>query len=233
VPSPGADADSIARGAAGDESAARSGNRAPRIDRGALLLGKLLDHGRAPYNQDPKAAMSYFVKLKTAVGERVIWGVDFERAVKESTTKPQTGDEVGLRSLRQEKVKIPACDAAGRVTGEGEVERVRNRWILEKSEFFEVRAAAARSIQGPAVSARQAVRQHPELVGSYVAVHAAELVAKRMRDPEDRARFVATVRAALAESVARGEPQPAVRLRDRAKARTPDPREREPESARG
>ena len=35
------------------------------------------------------------------------------------------------------------------------------------------------------------MRQHPELAGSYRAIHAAELVAKRMRDPEDRARFVA------------------------------------------
>ena len=38
---------------------------------------------------------------------------------------------------------------------------------------------------------------------------------------------------ALAESVARGEPLPPVRLRDRAKTRTPDPREREPEPTRG
>ena len=177
--------------------------------------------------------MSYFVKLKTAHGERVVWGVDLERAFKESLTRPQTGDEVGLRSLRQEKVKIPVRDDVGRVTGEGEVERVRNRWIVEKREFFEVRAAAARSIQDPAVSAKQAVRQHPELVGTYLTVHAAELAAKHIRDPDDRARFVAMVRATLAHSVARGEPQPAVRLRERAKVRTPDPREREPESARG
>jgi hypothetical protein len=77
------------------------------------------------------------------------------------------------------------------------------------------------------------VRQHPELVGTYLQVHAAELAAKRFRDPEDRALFVAKVRAALADSVARGEPLPAVRVRERAKERTPDPREREPEPARG
>ena len=40
--------------------------------------------------------MSYFVKLKTARGEQVIWGVDLERAFKESLTKPERGDEVGL-----------------------------------------------------------------------------------------------------------------------------------------
>jgi hypothetical protein len=233
APSPGGDTDSIARGAAGDESAASSSTRVPRADRGALLIGKLLDHRRATYRHDPKAAMSYFVKLETSEGPRVVWGVDLERAVRESLTKPQIGDEVGLRSLAQEKVKIPTRDAAGRVTGEGNVERVRNRWVVEKRAFFEARAAAARSLQDPSVNAKQAVREHPELKGPYLAVHAAELVAKRMRNSEDQARFVAIVRAALADSVSRGEPQPAVRLRNREKARTLDPREREPESPRG
>jgi hypothetical protein len=231
-PSPGGDADSIARTPLGDDVPKRSGNQTPR-DRGALLKGTLLDHGRATYRHDPKATMSYFLKIKTPEGERVVWGVDLERAIKESLSQPQTGDQVGLRSIAQEKVKIPVRDAAGRVTGERELERVRNRWIVEKQEFFENRAAAASTLEDPAVDARQAVRQHPELGGAYLAVHAAELVAKRMRNPEDRARFVAIVRAALSDSVARGEPQPAVRLRDRAKVRTPDPREREPDTARG
>jgi hypothetical protein len=232
VSSPGADAESIARTAVG-ESPAQSSNRAPGVERDALIIGTLLDHGRATYHQDPRAPMSYFVKLETSQGERVVWGVDLERAIKESLTKPKPGDEVGLRSLPQDavKVKIPTRDEAGQVTGK--VERVRNRWIVEKREFFEVRAAAARKVQDPAVKASQAVRQHPELAGTYRAIHIAELVAKRMRDPLDRARFLEIVRAAIAGAVARGEPLPAVRVRDPAKTRAPDPREREPEPTRG
>lgn len=57
--------------------------------------------------------------------------------------------------------------------------------------------------------------KHPELVGSYLSLHAAELVASRMRDPEDRRKFVELVRSALADSIARGEPLQPVRLRDR------------------
>jgi hypothetical protein len=233
APSPGSDADSIAPTAVG-KSPARAVPEAPRAARAPLLTGRLLDHGRAPYHQDPKAAMSYFVKLKTARGEQVIWGVDLERAFKESLTKPEHGDEVGLRSIRREPVtvRVATRDEAGEVTGEGSVEKIRNRWVVEKLEFFESRAAAARTVLDSSVSPRQGTANHPELVGTYLQVHAAELAARMIRDPEDRARFVTMVRATLADSVAHGEPLPAVRLRERAKLRTPAPREREPEAAR-
>jgi Large polyvalent protein-associated domain 7 len=235
INSPGPDADSVSRGAVGEEGGARSSPRTPGADRGGLVVGRLVDHGRATYQHDPHAGISYFVKLETSRGDRVIWGVDLERAVKESLTKPEAGDEVGVRSVRQDAVtvKTPTRNADGQVTGEQNLNTHRNRWVIEKREFFEARAAAAQRVRDSSVPAKEAVRQHPELVGTYLQVHAAELAAKRFRDPEDRALFVAKVRAALAESVARGEPLPAVRLRDRAKARTLGSREREPEPSRG
>ena len=233
--SSGADADSISRGAVGEEGRASSSARSAGADRGGLVVGRLVDHGRATYQHDPHAGMSYFVKLETSRGDRVIWGVDLERAVKESLTKPEAGDEVGVRSVRQDAVtvKTPTRDAEGQVTGEQNLNTHRNRWVIEKREFFEARAAAAQRVRDANVPAKEAVRQHPELVGTYLQMHAAELAAKRFRDPEDRALFVAKVRAALAESVARGEPLPPVRLRERAKTRTPEPREREPGPTRG
>jgi putative DNA primase/helicase len=235
INSPGPDADSVSRGAVGEEGSAAPSARSAAADRGGLVIGRLVDHGRAPYQHDPHAGMSYFVKLETSRGDRVIWGVDLERAVKDSLTKPEAGDEVGVRSVRQDAVtvKTPTRDAQGQVTGEQNLNTHRNRWVIEKREFFEARAAAAQRVRDANVPAKDAVRQHPELVGTYLQVHAAELAAKRFRDPEDRALFVAKVRAALAESVARGEPLPAVRLRERPKSRTPDPREREPEPTRG
>jgi hypothetical protein len=233
--SPGADADSILRGAVGEDAPARPNSRGGGADRGGLVVGKLVDHGRATYQHDPHAGMSYYVKLETSRGDRVIWGVDLERAVKESLTKPEAGDEVGVRSVRQDPVTVKTAtrDSEGQVTGEQNLNTHRNRWVIEKREFFEARAAAAQRVRDANVPAKEAVRQHPELVGTYLQVHAAELAARRFRDPEDRALFVAKVRAALAESVARGEPLPPVRLRERTKTRAPDPREREPESTRG
>jgi hypothetical protein len=67
-------------------------------------------------------------------------------------------------------------------------------------------------------------------------VHAAELAAKQFRDREDQQRFVAQVRSALADAVARGEPLPPVRLREsapeRAAARSRSGLDREPARAR-
>jgi Large polyvalent protein-associated domain 7 len=205
------------------------------VRRGEVLSGRLVDHGRARYQHDPKGAMSYFVKLETSRGDRMIWGVDLERALKESLTQPTPGDEVGLRTVRQEpvKVKAPARDAAGEAVGERELDALRNRWIIEKRAFFEARAKAARTVRDASVDAKQAVKNHPELVGTYLQVRAAELAAKRLRDPEDQKRFVDTVRSALADSVARGEPLPAVRLRERAPVRAPRTPERDSPRVRG
>jgi putative DNA primase/helicase len=192
----------------------------PREKRDGLLAGKLVDHGRATYHHDPHAPMSYFVKLETSRGDRTIWGVDLERAFRESLTKPEISDEVGLRTVRQDPVNVRTQDRddAGEIT-ERKLETHRNSWIIEKRSFFKERAEAARTLRDTSVDPKQAVRAHPELVGTYLQVHAAELAAKQMRDPQDRALFVAKVRAALADGIARGEPLPAVRLRERATER--------------
>jgi hypothetical protein len=206
-----------------------------RIDRGGLVSGRLIEHGRAAYRHEPGAPRSYFVTLQTPRGERTLWGVDLERALKESLTQPAIGDEVGLRTVRQDavRVKAPERDADGNVLGERDLDTHRNRWIIEKREFFEARAQAARTVRNVSVDPRQAVKTHPELVGTYLQLRAAELAAKQFRDPEDRERFVEMVRSVLAESVARGEPLPAVRLRERAAQRPPPgaAKAREPERA--
>lgn len=216
-----------------------SGPVATKRARGGLLTGKLVDHGRAAYHHDPREGMSYFIKMETPRGERVIWGVDLERAFKESLTRPQIGDEVGLRAVRQDavKVKTPERDAEGKVIGEKDLETHRNRWIVEKRGFFESRAEAARTLRDPTVDPKQAVKRHPELVGTYLQVHAAELAARQFRDPQDQQRFVAQVRSALADAVAHGEPLQPVRLRERTaerpEGRSPSTREREQAPVRG
>ena len=68
---------------------------------GALIVGRLVDHGPAPYGHDPKQPMSYFVRVETEHGDREIWGVDLERAFRQSLSTPGIGDEIGLRGYRQ------------------------------------------------------------------------------------------------------------------------------------
>lgn len=188
-----------------------------------LILGRLLEHGVAPFQQDPHESMSYFAKLQTPKGERVVWGVDIERAFAESQTRPQVGDEIGLRFVDRKQVTVKAThrDNDGKVVGQTELDTHRNCWVVEKREFFERRTAAARAVRNAQIDPREAVKTHPELVGTYLQIRAAELAAKHIKDPKDRERFVSTVRSALAESVARGEPAPRVKMRERTASRPP------------
>jgi hypothetical protein len=233
----GVSEDALESSSAPREAAAPPGASKTPDARGAraLIVGKLIDHGRESYRFDPHESMSYFIEIGTAEGKRTIWGKDLERAMKQSLTQPQMGDAIGIRQTGADPVTVKrrARDANGRIVAQREIATRRNHWVVEKREFFEARAAAAEVLRNPNIDRRKAVRQHPELIGTYLWLQAAQLAARRLRDPEDRQQFVAVVRGALADSVARGDPLKPVRLRERA-ARVPEkkPPEREPGVAR-
>lgn len=221
-----------------EDSLTPGANAPPAADSGTpprdeVLTGRLVDHGRATYRHDPRQPMSYFVKLETERGDRTIWGIDLERAVKESLTRPDIGDEVGLRAIHQEKVTVRKQERneAGQVI-DRELETHRKRWILERRGFFDGRAEAAQVVRDASLNPKEVARKHPELVGTLLELHLAKLAAQKLH-PEDRERFVATHRSGLAERIARGEPLPVVRLRERAAERARKPPERESAPVRG
>jgi putative DNA primase/helicase len=189
---------------------------APGAEARERIVGKLVDHGRDAYRHDPNKDPSYFVRLQTRDGPREVWGKDIERAVVKSLTQPQVGDEVILQRSGRDAVTVQrrARDSEGQLQ-EKAVEVYRNRWIIEKREFFEQRATAAQVVRDEAIGPRDAVRQHPQLAGTYLNLRAAELASRALRDPEDQRRFVAQVRGALADHVERGDPLQPVRLRER------------------
>lgn len=189
-------------------------------DAAEWIMGKLLDHGRDAYRHDPNEEPSYFVRLQTRDGAREIWGKDIERAVAKSLTQPQIGEEVILQRTGRDTVTVKRVekDSEGQLKPR-EVDVYRNRWVLEKRKFFEQRVAAAQVVRDEAIGPREGVRQHPELAGTYLSLRAAELASRSLRDLEDRRRFVAQVRSALADGIERGEPLQPVRLRERVEAR--------------
>lgn len=68
--------------------------------------GILVDHGVAPFENNPKNRDSYFVTLETGDGQRnTIWGVDLERAMKEAG--PAIGDRIGLDHQASKTIKLP------------------------------------------------------------------------------------------------------------------------------
>lgn len=209
---------------AGAQSAAPAQSTVPRQAPSSDLpwdriAGKLVDRGRDAYRHDPNEEPSYFVRLQTRDGPREIWGKDIERAVAKSLTQPQVGDEVVVHRTGRDAVTVKrqVRDAQGYLATK-EVDAYRNRWVIEKREFFEKRAAAADIVRDVSVGPRDAVRYHPELAGTYLNLRAAELASRTLRDPEDQRRFIAQVRGALADGIERGEPLQAVRLRERAAA---------------
>lgn len=183
-----------------------------------LIIGRLREHGRAPYQFRPDQDPSYYAKLVTAAGVRVLWGKDLERAIHAGETKPKAGDLIGARRIRREAVTVVdrRRDAQGNVVTQSEHHAHRTRWEVEKLQFLSERARRARLARDAHLDTREAVRKRPELRSAFLSLRAAEqLAARRIANPEDRERFLKMVREAITASVQRGEPLPDINLRQK------------------
>lgn len=198
-----------------------SGMRAGKTE---TVVGKLVDHGPAPYQFDEQKARSYFVKLETASGPRTQWGVDLERAFSGSTTRPQIGDEIGVefRGTQAVAVKDDVYDDVGRVIGQREVTRHRKTWLVEKREYFERRRMRAQALRDEGRTKEEVAQRHPELAGAMATIRVAELfAAKHLSAEAERGRFMKLVRDAMSHAIEHEVPVPAPKLRE-PRTRTPD-----------
>jgi hypothetical protein len=180
------------------------------------MIGRLAAHGKANYQFRAEEDPSYYVKLLTSQGEKVLWGKDLARALRQGETQPKTGDLVGARRVAREAVTLVSRqrDADGRVVRQDEQHAHRTRWVVERVTFFAERSRLARQVREDHVDVRETVRAHPELKSTFLSVRAAEQFAKQsIQDPKDRAKFLELVRGALAGSIQMGEPLPDVKLR--------------------
>jgi hypothetical protein len=188
----------------------------PRSATDSLVLGVLVKHGRARVGFQPQGEPSYFVTIKTDRGERTLWSRDLERAMTESRTQPQPGEAIGVRENGISPVSFITRqrNARGEVVAVNRVDTPRGHWIIERRDWFDERAAAAEVLRDAQVSRREAIRNHPELLGAYWALDSAGKVAEaRIKNPGSRERFVALVRESLAHAIERGEPLPEPRKR--------------------
>lgn len=75
--------------------------------------GRLVEHGKAPYENNPKNRDSYFVTLENDNGQKhTTWGVDLERALKDAA--PEIGAKIGLEHAGSETVQLPDGKTAER-----------------------------------------------------------------------------------------------------------------------
>ncbi|HFK2030234.1 TPA: LPD7 domain-containing protein [Pseudomonas aeruginosa] len=97
------------------------------VDDPSVIKGVLLDHGDAPYKHDPKQNMSYYVRLMTAAGEKMYWGVGLKDAMEAQDFR--LGQAIRLKDMGTVPVLVRTRDER---TGL-EVERTAHRrgWAAE------------------------------------------------------------------------------------------------------
>jgi len=199
-----------APGDAPDAPQAPSSTTGPPDAQSPLLRGRLVAHGAAPYKFDPAQSLSYHVRLQTDDGERVLWGVDLERAIVESRTGVRTGDEVAVENRGSEpvSVKIPKRDASGRVVGQRILTTHRNAWVIERASYFEERTTRATTFRAGDI-AKDDLARDPELARAVASLRLGErFAAERIEHAQDRERFVALLRERLAQALEQGDPVP-------------------------
>lgn len=92
--------------------------------------GKLVDHGAAPYENNPTNSGSYFATLENDKGEqRTVWGVDIQRAIAESGA--ELGDKISLEHKGSVPVTLPSGEIAE-----------RNQWEVRSGENLAFEALA-------------------------------------------------------------------------------------------
>lgn len=97
-------------------------NRAPAV-RG--LAGTLVEHGSAPYQNNPRERLSYFVTVETPQGQKTLWGKELGPVIQESCA--QNGDAIRITHKGKEAVQIGTRD--GRT-----IEAHRNQWAVTLPE---------------------------------------------------------------------------------------------------
>lgn len=130
---------------------------AERFQNNRVYVGKVLEHGPAPYENKQGNELSYFVKLETPTGPRDIWGVDVKRAISESGVT--VGDEVAIanQGKQQVTVKVKQRDDAGKIVGANSIVTNRNTWDVRNIESLRedararLSAAATKSDRAPPI----------------------------------------------------------------------------------
>jgi putative DNA primase/helicase len=161
-----------------------------------LYSGKLVEHGKAPYLNKKENNPSYYATVEKEDGKRnTAWGVDIQRAIKESDT--EIGDKVELESKGKTPVTITKQikDKEGNITGSKSIETHRNAWDIKAERIRDIE-------QKP----EKIAKDHPDLVNEVVAIKIAEKFSqKQFSNPKDQARFVEQVRGNLAQKVENSE----------------------------
>ena len=203
-------------GAAPNGRSLREGPRPP-------VRGMLVAAAAAPYQFDPAQRMSFYVTVRTEVGERSIWGADLERALAESASRPGIGDQVVLTQHGSHSVhlRVPARNSEGELVGEKKIVAQRARWSIETSDHLRALESRAKLVRTGELLSDAALTQHPELATAAACLQLAAQYARRVTtDEPSQQRLVQLIRERMADALAQGH---SIHLPERRMHPTPMP----------
>lgn len=159
-----------------------------------VYVGKIVDHGPAPYRHDKNNDPSYFVVLNTPAGEHVVWGKGLAEAMRDQ----KIGNEIVLQNTGKKNVTVDerVRDASGNVIDVRPKSAELNAWKAEPLSQYSEKGR-------PGVAPARTTAKEP---------------AFRVYDPKaDRAPLTPSSKTPASErAVARGDPPPVGRTdRDR------------------
>lgn len=102
-----------------------------------VIVGRLIEHGPAPYKHDKENQDSYFVRVETNKGIKELWGQGLENAIHSSGAEP--GQNLKLYDLGQKETKVPVLDKNGDIAKDNSGAEmwkpaIRREWGAEAAE---------------------------------------------------------------------------------------------------
>ncbi|WP_225781249.1 LPD7 domain-containing protein [Xenophilus sp. Marseille-Q4582] len=193
-----------------EASVDRDGAREPRSRRDGPrppINGVLVAAAAAPYQFHPEQRMSFYVTVRTEVGERMIWGADLERALAESASQPRIGDAIVLtqHGTHPVNLRVPARNDAGELIGERKIVAQRARWRIETPEHLRELQRQARLLRTGEILAAASLDNSPTLATAAAGLKLAEQYARRVTvDGPSQERLVEAIRERMAAAVEQG-----------------------------
>lgn len=119
-----------------------------KTERVTGLAGTLVAHGAARYQHKDDEAESYYVRVRTDDGEKTLWGLDLERAVKEGGVMLGQAALFERTGTSSKEVIVPVRDSSGGIMGSKPVVATRNTWKASPLDSqTEVKAAEEKDRQ--------------------------------------------------------------------------------------
>lgn len=180
---------------------ARNGARAP-------VVGVLVAAAAAPYRFDPNQGISFYVTVRTEVGDRTVWGTDLERALAESASQPRIGASVALshQGTTAVDVRVPERNEEGDLVGEKKIVAQRARWRIETVDHMRSLQQTSDLFRNDQEMSPTSLQAQPNLAAASAGAKLGEQYAQRVTaDGPSQQRLVRAIRDRLAEALAQGQ----------------------------